>query len=67
MTAICAHCEDCGWVCENHPDKPWEGPRACSCGGAGAPCPACNGTNDGTAPRMPSGLKTEVDKKAWRH
>jgi hypothetical protein len=28
--------------CENHPDQPWEGPHACSCGGAGMPCPVCN-------------------------
>src|SRR5258706_14852208 len=30
---ICSVCEDCGWVCENHPDKPWEGEHACTCGG----------------------------------
>ena len=24
------------WVCENHPAKPWDGPDACGCGGAGA-------------------------------
>lgn len=33
-----------GLVCENHPDRPWEGvssaPSACGCG-AGMPCPAC--------------------------
>jgi hypothetical protein len=30
-------CEQCdhGWVCENHPDKPW--PSVCDCG-AGMPC-----------------------------
>lgn len=33
----CATCDDVGWVCENHPDRPWDGPRACTCGGAGAP------------------------------
>jgi len=27
-------CEDCGWVCESHPDRPWEGEHACTCGGA---------------------------------
>jgi hypothetical protein len=31
----CLVCEDTGWVCENHPDQPWEGPHACQCGGAG--------------------------------
>jgi hypothetical protein len=27
------------WVCENHPDQPWEGPHTCTCGAVGAPCP----------------------------
>jgi hypothetical protein len=31
----CSRCEDCGWVCENHPDRPWDGEHACTCGGAG--------------------------------
>jgi hypothetical protein len=40
----CPRCDDIGWVCENHPDRPWEGERACQCGGAGAPCADCNKT-----------------------
>lgn len=40
----CTNCKDEGWVCENHPDHPWnEGDPSC-CGGAGAPC-ACNKIN----------------------
>jgi hypothetical protein len=39
---LCRVCEDCGWVCENHPDTPLEGQHACTCGGAGMPCPRCN-------------------------
>jgi hypothetical protein len=31
----CALCEDTGWVCENHPDTPWNGEHARSCGSAG--------------------------------
>src|SRR6188472_3993592 len=50
--ADCPRCDDYRWVCENHPDKPWEGPRACDCGGAGAPCPACN-ASEVTMPEMP--------------
>ena len=40
----CFRCEDSGWVCENHPDRPWDGPHACSCGAAGEPAPLdpCN-------------------------
>jgi hypothetical protein len=26
--------DDDGWVCENHPDRPFFGDRACACGGA---------------------------------
>jgi hypothetical protein len=32
MTIKCDQCEDCGGLCERHPDKPWEGPHACPCG-----------------------------------
>jgi hypothetical protein len=38
----CILCADTGWVCENHPRRPWEGPHGCDCGGAGMPCPVCN-------------------------
>jgi hypothetical protein len=62
----CAQCEDCGWVCEDHPDRPWEGSHACSGGGVGAPCPACNVPHEGAAARMPTGFKTEVAKDGWR-
>ncbi|MET4513759.1 hypothetical protein [Bradyrhizobium sp. I1.7.5] len=62
-TTTCVNCDDLGWVCENHPGRPWDSPRACTCGGAGAPCPACNFTNEG-APRMPEGFRVEVDKDA---
>ena len=50
--ADCSRCDDYRWVCENHPERPWEGPRACACGGAGAPCPACN-ASEVTMPEMP--------------
>jgi hypothetical protein len=63
----CARCKDSGWVCERHSESPWDGDQACRCGAPGAPCPACNAANDGEAPRMPSGFKTEVDKKGWRN
>jgi len=54
MIYKCARCEDLGWVCENHDDKPWrDGPGGCECG-AGAPCPACNLSNADNAPRDPS-------------
>jgi hypothetical protein len=63
----CALCEDSGWVCEDHPKRPWEGPHACGCGGAGMACPVCNAPGDGEAPRMPEGFRTEIDKDGRRH
>lgn len=35
----CPKCLDIGWVCENHPDRPWDRtlPNGCECG-AGMPC-----------------------------
>jgi hypothetical protein len=42
MVTPCVRCDDTGWVCEAHPDRPWSGPRACECGGAALPCDVCN-------------------------
>jgi len=58
----CDLCEDGGWVCESHPHKPWFGERACRCGGAGMPCPWCNGTDKGDVPGTPEGSKIDTDK-----
>ena len=54
MAPICNRCDDTGWVCENHPDKPWDKtlPHGCECG-AGAPCPTCNPSDKDHPPRMP--------------
>jgi hypothetical protein len=30
----CSLCDGSGWVCEEHPDQPWQGPHACTCGAA---------------------------------
>jgi hypothetical protein len=50
----CIFCADTGWVCENHPRRPWEGPYGCDCGGAGMPCPSCNLPEEsGAEPRLP--------------
>lgn len=38
----CSNCDGFGWVCEIHPRRPWYGPDACDCGGAGMQCPVCN-------------------------
>ena len=63
----CILCADTGWVCENDPRRPWDGQHGCDYGGAGMPCPACNMADEGGAPRLPDGFKTDVDKDGWRH
>ena len=35
----CQRCRVVRWVCENHPDKPWDRDHEQICGGAGMPCP----------------------------
>lgn len=65
--AECFRCDGSGWVCEGHPDLPWEGPRACGCGAPGDPCPECNELA-GETPRLPAGTRTVFDKDGgWRH
>ena len=53
----CTRCDNSRWVCENHPDKPWLGEHACECGGAGAPCPVCNQSDEDTPPELPEGFE----------
>ena len=50
----CKNCDSLGWVCENHPDRPWkdggsERADACDCG-AGSPCLICNPCGDESEP-----------------
>ena len=54
-------------VCENHPDTPWDGEHACTCGAAGMPCPQCNPSDLDHPPRPPAGTHIEFDEKGWRH
>ena len=52
----CTLCEDSGWICEEHPGRPWgDGPHACPCGAAGMPCPRCNQRAEGQAPATAAG------------
>jgi hypothetical protein len=57
----CARCDNCRWVCEAHPDQPWLGARACTCGAAGAPCPVCNQSDESAAPDLPEGFQADVE------
>jgi hypothetical protein len=69
-----SECEVCGgarWVCEDHPDKPWDGASdredACHCGGAGMPCSVCNRTVGQELPEMPPGYRTMIDTDGPKH
>jgi hypothetical protein len=60
----CRRCDETGWVCEDHPDRPFEDlPRACGCGAAGEPCSECNPSDEEHAPRLPVGFRKFVDKE----
>ena len=63
----CPRCNGCRWVCEAHPDRPWEGEHACCCGAPGEPCPVCNRVEGDEVPEMPEGFRVDVDEKGWRH
>jgi hypothetical protein len=62
----CEVCDNTGWVCENHADRPsdcGDSERACTCGGAGTPCLVCNQPEPGERPRLPS-CRTTMRTKA---
>jgi hypothetical protein len=63
---ICWRCDGTLWVCENHPECPWEGEHACGCGGAGMPCPICNPSDKLTPPKMPPGFVDDDDTSTGR-
>jgi hypothetical protein len=58
----CLLCEDNGWVCENHPERAWEGEHAYGCGGAGTPCPVCNPSDENSPPELPEGFEAILTK-----
>jgi hypothetical protein len=53
---FCPRCNNCRWICEAHPGRPWLGDRACNCGAPGNPCPACNHAEEDNPPAMPPGF-----------
>jgi hypothetical protein len=61
----CARCDGCRWVCEAHPERPWEGQTACGCGAPGEPCPVCNRSDADNVPEMPEGFVVDVKREDW--
>jgi hypothetical protein len=62
---VCKVCKGARWVCEDHPELPWDGAsddaNACHCGGAGLPCLACNSCDREHKPEMPDGFGSLID------
>ena len=56
----CDNCNSTGWVCEDHPNMPWNGVKACGCGGAGMPCQKCNRSDDPEIWPDQSGVLSEI-------
>jgi hypothetical protein len=61
----CPRCDGCRWVCEAHPERPWEGQAVCGCGAPGAPCPVCNQPDEGAAPELPEGYTVDTKGDDW--
>jgi hypothetical protein len=67
VAPVCIRCGGARWVCEHHPDRPWDKnlPNGCECG-PGAPCPLCNSPENGEAPRMPPDFVPTIGKDGSR-
>jgi hypothetical protein len=62
---FCTRCDISRLVCEAHPDKPWDGPRACGCGAPGDPCSVCNNRIDkDIEPELPEDFEIDMRRKA---
>ena len=61
LVIICWRCDGSGWVCESHPERPWQGAQACGCGAAGMQCLLCNPSDGLTPPRMPADFVDDED------
>jgi hypothetical protein len=59
----CARWDSSRWVCERHPDRPFAGSRACTCGGVGIPCPVCNPADEYTEPTPPQNFPGRREKE----
>ena len=64
MNPNCPICRGIGWVCENHPEKPWDPELGCVCG-AGAPC-KCNETDGVDEPDVSQVIGEEIGRASCR-
>jgi hypothetical protein len=61
MNPNCAICRGIGWVCGNHPDKPWDAEFGSVCG-ADAPC-KCNETDGVDEPDVSQVIVEEMPQR----
>jgi hypothetical protein len=55
----CERCDDTGWTCEAHDDRPWDSglsEHACRCGAPAIPCPSCNQSDPPDLTRAGAGV-----------
>ena len=68
---VCLVCDNNGWVCEEHPDRPWRGTSrradACDCVRVGMPCQCnpCGGIDE--PPKLLPIARVTLDKNGPRH
>ena len=73
MTIVipCERCDETGWVCEAHDDRPSDigaSPRACKCGAPGMPRHECNPSGGWDEPsRCPAVFMVTPDGKGPRN
>jgi hypothetical protein len=68
----CLACDNTGWVCEEHPDRPWRGTSertdACDCVKVGMPCEACNPSGGiDEPPAISPNMHVTLDKNGPQH
>jgi len=56
----CLLCEDCGWVCEAHPDRPWEANMSAAAVALALLARTVTASEDDTAPRMPKASRPNL-------
>jgi hypothetical protein len=57
---FCLRCDNCRWVCEKHPERPWEGPTGQRLRRGRRALPFCDRTDADTVPEMPEGFVVDT-------
>lgn len=60
----CKICDGLLWVCENHPDEPWDKEAGCMCG-AGMPCECNPGDRENPPKPLPGSVVVWTVEDGW--